>query len=420
MYLPSRIVVTAAAICAVTPLANAAAQNLAAVPLFRTSLIANSDSGLLGNVIKLHILSDGGMIVVDASKRRVIILDSTLKKSKIVAGAGAGTPPYGMGQGGLVSYVGDSAAFIDQSSQALITVGKNGTFGRIAALPRPTDMRFLTAVGYGNPGFDTKGRLFYRGVPPSSFPQLRDNLATVFSQPDSAPVIRADLNSRSLDTIAWTRVPLVKQKTYRLASETSCCQTIINPIPVIDDWVYDPKDGTVAIVRGRDYHIDWFLPNGTKKSTPKMPIAWRRITDEEKKRIVDSVGHNLDSLRTALLSRMPQAQRTANAPPRAPPPPIEVVKPDELPEYYPAIKTNGRSRFDLEGNLWVIPATSLLATPDGGLAYDVFNRDGVLIKRVKLPLGRVLSGFGPGDLIYMTVLGTMWTRVERAQVIPVK
>jgi hypothetical protein len=48
--------------------------------------------------------------------------------------------------------------------------------------------------------------------------------------------------------------------------------------------------------------------------------------------------------------------------------------------------------------------------------YDVVNRRGELIDRVKLPPFRVIAGFGPGGIVYMGVRDGTGTRLERAQV----
>jgi hypothetical protein len=63
----------------------------------------------------------------------------------------------------------------------------------------------------------------------------------------------------------------------------------INPVPEgADDWAV-LSDGSIAVVRAHDYHIDWLYADRTRASTPKMPFDWRRLTDEGKKMKVDSV-----------------------------------------------------------------------------------------------------------------------------------
>ena len=42
-----------------------------------------------------------------------------------------------------------------------------------------------------------------------------------------------------------------------------------NPFPTIDDWVLLP-DGTLAVIRGADLHIDFISQDGKRRSTPPM------------------------------------------------------------------------------------------------------------------------------------------------------
>lgn len=397
---------------------------LPSAPIFKVDVRTNTDSGVFANIFAIHVLSDGRVIAVDANRRRLLMIDSSLKKFTVVADtAGESKTPYGNSQGGLIQYVGDSAAFVDQASGALVTVDANGKLGRITTLPNIQDIRFLGGPAYGKPGFDVKGRLFYRSVLPFAFtPMTRDGRDTITAPPDTAPVLRADLDTRRIDTVGWVHVAAPKQKTYKFETAgmgmAMTTATVVNPIPVLDDWAFD-RDGTVAIVRGHDYHIDWVLPDGSKKSTSKMPMTWLRLTDDDKKHVVDSVFKQLDSLRTSGIQRNAAAAAAGGRGPSGyVPPPTMLVEPKELPDYYPAVRANSRPRFDLDGNLWVIPGTATAPTPGAGLLYDVIDRTGTVIKRVLLPPGRILSNFDKAGNIYLVVpTTTAWTRIERGPLV---
>ncbi|MEP6766703.1 MAG: hypothetical protein ABJB66_20475 [Gemmatimonadaceae bacterium] len=45
----------------------------------------------------------------------------------------------------------------------------------------------------------------------------------------------------------------------------------MNPIAAIDDWAV-LSDGTVAFVRGGDYHIDWLTTAGAVRASPRLPF----------------------------------------------------------------------------------------------------------------------------------------------------
>jgi hypothetical protein len=90
-------------------------------------------------------------------------------------------------------------------------------------------------------------------------------------------------------------------------------------------------------------------------------------------------------------------------------PTVNFVKPKELPDYRPVFRT-GAVRADQDGNLWV----RTTAPSDAGPIYDVINGKGELVDRVKLPFGRVISGFGPG-VVYMGVQDDKGARLEMAR-----
>ncbi len=70
----------------------------------------------------------------------------------------------------------------------------------------------------------------------------------------------------------------------------------MNPsISPTDSWIVTAT-GATAIVRSHDYHIDWINADGTKRSTPKMPFDWRRLTDTEKQAKIDSARRIIDSV----------------------------------------------------------------------------------------------------------------------------
>jgi hypothetical protein len=78
---------------------------------------------------------------------------------------------------------------------------------------------------------------------------------------------------------------------------------------------------------------------------------------------------------------------------------VDYVPLKEIADYYPAIRP-GAAKADLDGNLWVLPTTSAQSKA-GELVYDVINNRGALIYRVRLPLGRLIAGFGHRGVVYL-------------------
>jgi hypothetical protein len=398
---------------------RADAQPAPQIPIRTLTPAINTDSGVISIVSMIRVLSDGRVLLNDAIRHRVLLFDTTLKNFTVIADTGGQSrQTFGSGSGGLLAYPGDSTFFIDQSSQALLMIDPQGHIGRVMSPIKTADVRFLTGSVNGVPKFDDKGRLYYRGeAPQPRIPAVDANVGKYFEPPDSAPIIRADFDRRTLDTVAYLKVARYKIKLVRYLNGFAF-QSLIDPLPGTDEWAV-LADGTVAIIRNHDYHVDWIRPDGKTESSPKMPFDWRRLTDDEKVRMVDSTRRLIDS---TLDARFEQLAKTAAEQGRtllresAPIMPQEVVKPSEMLDYIPPVRPGIQVRVDLDGNLWVLPSTSSAAK--GGSLFDVVNRKGEVIERVQLPRGRNLHGFAPGGVIYMSVpSSTGWVRLERARII---
>lgn len=396
------------------------------------------------NVAGVRPLSSGAVLVNDLAGRRVIMFDASLSKFTVVADSTSATSnAYGGRMGSLLAFRGDSSVFVDPASVSMLVIDPAGKVARVMAIPRAED-----AMAIGNPfnasSFDASGRLIYRAG--GRFGGGGANVRTIVGggggggagrmpmipePPDSAFIARVDLASRKVDTVGVIRTPKVKfevKSDDRGMSMTS----LINPLPVVDDWAIT-SDGAIAFVRGRDYHVDWFNPDGTKASSAKIPFDWQRLTDEDKIAFIDSV-------------KAARERQGANAPsptgappiggggtpniqifmgpgggpggggggaPRAPQVEVNFVPPTDLPDYKPPFFANS-TRADMDGNLWIrtIPTTAIA----GGPVYDVINRKGELVDRVQIPVGRTIVGFGPGGAVYLVNREGTTATLEKASI----
>ena len=422
--------------------------------------------------------------------------------------------PYGQRPSGMIPYLGDSTIVVDPSTTSMIVLNGQGKVSRIMASPRTNDINMLSSVNLGSNAFDSKGQLVYRqgqagggpglaqmfgsgnerggrgGGPPGQSgqpaqgrqggqpapggrggdagarggdtggrggdfgggfggggPGGRGNQGQ--NQPDSLPIVRVNFDTRKAYSVAWVRVPRNETSMTRGDDGSMRFTSKINPLPQGDDWAL-LNDGTIAIIRVLDYHIDYYTTDGQHTASPRLPFDWKRISDEEKTKMVDS----LRSLAKSVADRA-AAQGGNNALRMN----FEVTAPEKLPDYYPPIRA-GSTQADHAGNLWILPSTSNLSAqlaqsmmggggpggmggrggfggaaggpPGGGraagdstarggaaglaallpgvtaammapLVYDVVNRRGELVHRVQLPPGRQLVGFGPNGAVYLTV-----------------
>jgi hypothetical protein len=435
---------------------------LSATPAFSQSLppvrpigatVARSTEPMGG--VSITVALPGGKVLVnDILKRRVLMLDSTLTQVTVVADSTSSTAnAYGNRAGGLLSYRGDSALFVDPASMSMLVINTEGKITRVMSAPRPQDVGFLIGGPNGFPGFDAKGRLVYRAQGPMRMTQgagrgAPGGATTMTPEfPDSVPVVRFELSSRTLDTAGFFRINRPNMTVTQSASGGVMMTSMINPIPTVDDWAL-LSDGTIAFIKGADYSINWVSPDGSKSSTGKVPYEWQRLDEDGKHALLDSARKAIEEQRKRAQDQMAAggpvtAMGPGGAGPEmitfrtrvdgggAPPargggdgrgapggtrmelPPVNMIEADKLPDYRPAF-TAGSARGDLEGNLWVRTTSPV---GNAGPIYFVINKKGEVIDRVQLPESRVLAGFGRNGDVYLSVRDAEGNvRVERAKI----
>lgn len=391
------------------------------------------------------------------------MFDSSLATATVIADTTSATAnAYGTRPGGLIPYRGDSTLFIDPASLSMLLIDPNGKIARVMSAPRAGDVGFLVGGPFGNPGFDPQGRLVYRAPPQFIMrgpPPSRNRLPQIPNPPDSAALVRFDLATRKLDTATFFKTPKVTLNITQSPNGGVRVMPVVNPLPQGDDWAI-LADGTIALVRGRDYHVDWISPQGALTSSPKIPFQWERLTDSAKVAVVDSGKVAMERARASgqfNLAGAPPAVRGAvegaaggarregvgseatptpapNAQPGTmtvtsggnttvttvgpgggalggPLPPLTMIAPSELPDYRPAFAP-GSTRAGADGNLWIRTSQNVSAIP----VYNVVNRSGELIDRVQLPQNRVLVGFGAGGVVYLAVRDGTTAHLEKARV----
>ena len=398
-------------------------------------------------------LADGRVLVNDPAGRRVLMLDAALSAATVVADSTSATANAYSGRfGGLLSYRGDSTLFVDPASLSMLVIDPAGKVARVMSVPRSQDAFALTGVTTGTPGFDASGRLVYRMSPRFDFRGAPGAAPAAPTMPDSAALVRVDLATRVIDTVAWLKIQAPRMQVIQEGEGRIRMQSEYNPLPVTDDWAV-LSDGTIAVVRGRDYHVDLVRADGSRTSAPKVPFEWQRLTDEDKVAFIDSVkAHRERQLASGGAAAvapgaMVQTQVREGGPGAAArggesvsvqhggPPGragstaavagqmmigsgpggganLTFIPANELPDYKPAFLPNS-TRADAQGNLWIrtVPTRQV----PGGPVYDVIDARGELVDRVQLPEGRQVVGFGPDGSVFMTFRDGTDTKLERAR-----
>jgi len=355
-------------------------------------------------------LPHGRVLVNDTGARRLYLFDSALTSRMVVLDSTEGSKnSYGASPGGLIAYRGDSTLFVDPSFVSMLLIDPAGKVTRAVAGPNPVDLLFLAGGAFGTPDFDARGRLVYRGSALDRTPRPAGTLSP-YPERDSAPIVGLNLFTKKADTIALFRIP----RTVVTIAEDSDgrFRTTVKKhlLPTVDDWTILP-DGSLALIRGGDFHIDWIGQNGKRSSSGKIPFLWRRLTEGAKVAFIDSVRFAADTAIAAQEIRLAERFYGTGI---EPPEPIEPEygSPSDLPDSFPAFEPNS-TQADPYGIIWIRTTQRVNGRP----VYYLLNRKGTVIDRLQLPSGRTIAGFGRNHMVYLAHIDpTGGVRLERAQV----
>jgi hypothetical protein len=247
----------------------------------------------LGAITDVFELADGRVLVNDGTRRRLLLMDTTLTVVDVVLDSLSEIHnTYGTRPGGLLPYRGDSILFVDPASFAMVVLDPQARFIRVRSVWRAEHVTYVTSTTtlYGWPGLDAQGRIVHRiparPAPPAVRPPA--GIPYIAPTPDTAFVVAVDLSTRKLDTLGVVRSTSSEPRIRMLENGSFTIETVFNPYQTVDDWSV-LNDGTVAFVRGREYRIDYLNPDGSWSSSERLPYPWERLTDEDKVREVDSI-----------------------------------------------------------------------------------------------------------------------------------
>jgi hypothetical protein len=418
--LPMRRALTALA-CAAVAAAPGSAQNSATppqqgIPIVEVSPVIAASKATIGTVFGVREVSDGRVLVNDPTRKQVVLFDAALATATVVIDSVPGTAKSYPGNVGRLSrYLGDSSIF-GSGAQPIVVLDGLGQIVRAIAPPQiPMDMG--PPIPFMAPEFtDPKGRLYTRGA---------TSITRVRSQPrvESTALVRADLDARTVDFVGKLRGGGAYNRQDPPINGRRVVTSVLQPVPTVDAWTV-LSDGTLAIVRGEDYHVDWMLPDGTKDSTARLPFDWRKLSDADKQRMIDSARLVSDSMMLVRNKRVGSVDASGNVRPiggfggdagavgggrsggGGPPPNDDAAYQrmdfpplSEIPDFYPPVHRDA-AMADLAGNLWILPTTSA-QSQRGELVYDVVNPKRGLFARVRMPIGRSIVGFGEDGVLYL-------------------
>lgn len=392
-----------------------------------------TSSTQFSSILNIHEFPNGRVAINDPTSRRLVLLDSKLAFERVLLDSALTQGSYGRNSVSLLNCNCSELWFPDLASRSILTFDQNGDQKRVISTPGSSDfVLILNARAIA----DTVNHLFYRARAPRT-PLPGRPVTGPQQNPDSTALLRASFETRTVDTLALLR----SLRTWtQYGTPDGGARIAVDILASIDEWTA-LADGSVAVVRGRDYHIDWYLPDGTKVSSPKLAFDFKPLTNDDKSRMMDSTrkaelekhrasydryranpasGGGAEPVAAAGSDGRIRVRSALGAPTtvgeyRAPT--IDDVPFDRMPDYYPPIRL-GAVSGDLAGNVWILPTTSAQSRA-GELVYDVVNRQKGLVARVRIPAGRSIGGFGRDGQVYLISRDAngQWT-VERSKLPP--
>ena len=329
------------------------------------------------SITGLRELPDGRVLVTDGIDETLLRLDLKTGKADTVGRAGQGPGEYKTPDL-LFPAAGGGTLLVDLGNARLSFFDAALKYQESSPISRGEPGRGMTMVI--PQGVDNQGRIYFQGV-------MRDPGA---GRADSGVVLRYDRTSEAIDTVAKVKLAEVKVTSSGSANNRSMSMSPV-PLSPDDQWGVGP-DGRVAIARMADYHLEWLAPGGA--TARGAAASWKPvpIRDADKNEWAADMAGGLSIMVSNDNGRM-SVRMGRGGPAGRDRDREERIKSLEWPAAKPAFRS---VRVSPEGDAWVERYVAAGAARE----FDVFGPDARLKRRVILPVGRRLVGFGKG-VVYL-------------------
>jgi len=294
-------------------------------------------------------LKDGQVIVLDRRQLTIQVLDLVAQRSRSLGRTGEGPGEY-RAPLKLVPLLGDSTALIDgMAGSRLLIITPDAQVNGGLSLPR------VDALSYPD-WSDRTGRLY----------STVHRVAAKGRSGDSAWIVRWDGTGR-LDTVAAISVTVNSAATPSLL-----------PFAARDEWAVAP-DGRVAVVSPKHFRVTFFGGTGGQQRVgPALEDDLVQVSEDDKREWRKKAQEPALALTSSRGG--PVILTWLRLPYR---------EPSGWPNYLPPLRSGG-VKFAPDGLLWLERATRFGARP----VVDVIDENGKAIRRIQLPSGTRLVGFG--------------------------
>jgi len=326
-----------------------------------------------GTIQTVRELADGRVLVADPLGGALFVVDMDAGTRTLLGTEGQGPGEYRQPDA-VWELPGDSTLLVDLGNGRMISLGPDLSFGDTSPLsagdPR-SGMVIALPVGV-----DDAGNVYSRSMGGGGRPggQL----------PDSGAVLRIVRGAMTFDTVASFKLGDRLMSTSGGANNRQ--QRIENiPLSPEDSWGI-ASDGSVAVARSGDYHIEWFGTDGVLTRGQPFAVDVIALGTAEKEEWVEAqgrsgggVGINV-SINNGVVQMGFQRGGTGNQ--------REIDQyqwPEAKPFFY-----SGRLEVDPEDRVWV--RRHVDAGADA--TYDVFDRAGGHVATYTLANNKRVIGFG--------------------------
>jgi hypothetical protein len=315
-------------------------------------------------------LADGRLIVTDQGEKKVLLLDSAWSGARPLARQGQGPLEYGFPTA-VLGYPGDSTLVHDLLQRRLLVLDPSGEPVRTISLPQ--------SLGFGA-GLQGDGR----GNVYSQANAITDPSQLASGPPDSAALLRWNLASARIDTVATVGLPRTES-----GGGGGNFFMMVQPMTPADDWAVT-QAGWIGLARHTPYSVDWVGTDGRlSRGTPipYTPVAVVEADKEEYQRARQEQG----GMRISMSDGGGDVSISEGPAPSGPPPGMPEIKwPTHKPPFLEQSVLAGPDK-----QLWILrtqPAGQALAR------YDVIDSTGLVRERVTVPAGSKIVGFGASSV----------------------
>jgi hypothetical protein len=311
-------------------------------------------------------LKGGQLLVTDAKKPAIYLIDPKSGNPSLLGSAGADSGQY-VQPGGIYSGRADTVFVLDRGQARISIVSPSGTIVGVRSI-KQVGVQTASDADVDYQRVDSRGFAYFtvRGG------RLLSRLSGG-AKSDSIALIRFDPLRQHGDTIAMLRTR--EAKIVSMDEHMQITQSVIGSPE--DTWGI-AADGRVAVVRAEPYRVEWYGARGVDARGPVVvhePIAY---TAAEKEAITSA-----SQASAAGVGMVGSERKSTGGPPR-------VFAPNK-----PPFEPNGEAIVSPDGRVWVprnLPAGA------SKTIYDVFDGKGERVDRVELPERNRIVGFGVGSV----------------------